>query len=74
MLKRTLALIIIWGCPLLLLSQSMITFKGSILSKFDSTGIEYAHLFINNSSIGTYSNNQGLFTFNIPDSLAIGIY
>ncbi|WP_420576372.1 carboxypeptidase-like regulatory domain-containing protein [Ekhidna sp.] len=44
--------------------------KGSILDRNDSSGLEFAHVYLKNSTIGTYTNTNGEFLFYYPDSLA----
>jgi len=51
-------------------AQTKTSISGVIKSEGQNKGIEYAHVFLKNGTVGTYSNIQGQFTFNIPDSLA----
>jgi hypothetical protein len=44
--------------------------SGTVRSISDSGAIAYAHVYVKNSNIGTYTNNHGQFEFFFPDSLA----
>lgn len=45
--------------------------KGVVYEAMDSTGLEFAHIYLKNSFIGTYTNVNGEFSFNYPDSIEV---
>ncbi|MFK7951465.1 MAG: carboxypeptidase-like regulatory domain-containing protein [Ekhidna sp.] len=51
-------------------AQNKQEISGQVISTNDSTFLEFAHIYIKNGFIGTYTNAEGKFTLNYPDSLA----
>ncbi|MFK7951463.1 MAG: carboxypeptidase-like regulatory domain-containing protein [Ekhidna sp.] len=42
--------------------------SGTVQSQTDSTSLEFAHIYLKNSTIGTYSNSEGQFVLHYPDT------
>lgn len=59
-----LTLVPVWG-----MAQN-IQIIGVVVSENDSTTLEFSHVFIKNSTIGTYTNLNGQFVLNFADSLS----
>ena len=68
-MKRFSIFVILFATSLQLLGQYKV-FQGMLLSKKDSTPVEYASIQIKKVGIGTLSNEVGKFSFHFADSLS----
>lgn len=67
-MKRFSIFVFLFATSLQLLGQYKV-FQGMLLSKKDSTPVEYASIQIKKAGIGTLSNEVGKFSFHYADSL-----
>ena len=69
-MKKQLSLFLLFFLTVHAGYTQYISINGTIQSKEDTVSVEFAHIYVKNSTIGTYTNSQGQFTLNYPDTLA----